>query len=49
MTYKPFFHVYSDIVHSFVYAYSAIVDSFEIVYFFLEKHFIPQYYRSPTS
>jgi len=45
--YKPAFHVNSAILDSFVYVYSAIVDSFVIpvVSFFLEKHYIPQYYR----
>jgi len=43
--YKPAFHTYRAILESFFYAYSAIVDSFLIVSFFLEKHYIPQYYR----
>jgi len=33
----------------FFYAYSAIVDSFMTVFFFLEKHYIPQYYLCLTS
>ena len=43
--YKPAFHVCNAILESFFYAYRAIVDSFVIVSFFLEKHYIPQYYR----
>jgi len=34
-----------ELLESFFYAYSAIVDSFVIASFFLEKHYIPQYYR----
>jgi len=49
MTCKPAFHAHSAILDSFFYACSAIVDSFERVYLFLEKHYIPQYYRWPTS
>jgi len=43
--YKPAFHIYRVILESFFYAYSIIVDIFVIVSFFLEKHYIPQYYR----
>jgi len=43
--YKPTFHVCNAILESFFYGYRAIVDSFVIVSFFLEKHYIPQYYR----
>jgi len=41
MAYKQAFHAYSTMLDSFFYAYSAIAfrDSF------LEKHYIPQYYR----
>jgi len=49
MARKPAFHVYSAMLDVFFYAYSAIVDSFVIVSFFLEKHYIPQYYRCLTS
>ena len=45
MTYKPAFHAYSAILDSFFYAYCGMVDSFVIVPLFLEKHYIPQYYR----
>jgi len=45
MTYKPAFHAYNAILDSFFYAYSAIVDSFVVISFFLEKDYIPQYYR----
>jgi len=44
MVYQPGFHTYSAILDSFFYAYSAIVDSFVTVPFFLEKHYISQYY-----
>ena len=49
MTYKPAFHAWRDILHSFFYAYSVIVDNFVIVSLFLEKHYIPQLYRWPTN
>jgi len=42
---KPAFNAYSAIVDSFYCAYSAIVDTFLIISLFLEKHYIPQYYR----
>jgi len=47
--YKPAFHIYIATLQSFFYAYRAIVDSFVTVSFFLEKHYIPQYYRRLTS
>jgi len=43
------FSCHSAILGSSFYACSAIVDSFVVVYFFLEKHYIPQYYPSLTS
>ena len=43
--YKPAFHIYRAILESFFYAYGAIVVNFVIVSFFLEKHYIRQYYR----
>jgi len=49
MPYKMAFHVYSPILDIFLYAYSAIVNSFVTVSFFLEKYYIPQYYRCLTS
>jgi len=39
------FHIYRATPESFFYAYRAIVDNFVTVSFFLEKHYIPQYYR----
>jgi len=39
------FHIYRATLESFFYAYRAIVDNFVTVSFFLEKHYIPQYYR----
>jgi len=40
------FHIYRAILESFLYAYyRAIVDSSVIISFFLEKYYIPQYYR----
>jgi len=36
MAYRPAFHAYSNILHSFFYAYSAIADGFVIVSFFLK-------------
>jgi len=41
MAYKPAFHADSSILDGLFYACSANVDSF----FFLEKHYILQYYR----
>jgi len=49
MAYKPAFNAYNAILDSFFNPYSAIVDSFVIVSFFLEKHCIPQHYRSLTN
>jgi len=43
--YKPAFHINRATQESFFYAYGAIVDTFVTVSFFLEKHYIPQYYR----
>ena len=43
--YKPAFHIYRAFLENFFYAYGATVDNFVIVSFFLEKHYIPQYYR----
>jgi len=43
--YKSAFHIYRAILESFFHAYGAIVDNFVIVYFFLEKQCVPQYYR----
>ena len=40
------FHVCSAILETFFYVYRAIVDGFVVVSVFLEKHYIPQYYRS---
>jgi len=45
MAYKRAFHVNSAILDSLFYFYSAIVDSFVIAIFFLDKHYILQYYR----
>jgi len=45
MAFRPAFNAYSAIVDSFFDAYSAIVDAFLIVSFYLEKHYIPEYYR----
>ena len=43
MAYIPAFHSYNPILNSSFYAYSDIVDSFVIDYFYVEKHYIPQY------
>jgi len=43
--YWPAFHICRAILESFFYAYSAIVENFVIISFFLEKHYIPHYYR----
>jgi len=49
MAYKPYFLACSAILDSFVHAYSPIMHNFVIVSLFLEKHSIPQYYRSLIS
>ena len=49
MAYKRAFHVNSAILDSLFYFYSAIVNSFVIAIFFLDKHYILQYYRWLTS
>jgi len=44
MAHKPAFPANNPILDSFFYVYSAVVDSFVMASFFLEQHYIPQYY-----